>query len=947
MLLKLRYLLLCAVCCLLTEIPVVAMPSDDGALVNVSLADGLSGETVLDIMTDRDGYTWIATTGGVSVFDGRNLLTLRIQNEKGRVLEVRSLCETRCHGIYAATEGGVYQLTAASGRFQRVLPEVESAISLLAVGDTVFIGSEQGFMFFDGQQLIHQDLGAGRKGLDNVARYYQQATDGTVWFLGRHNLNSYDPRTGRITTHDLVKPMGGKRRLYQFAMVNGLFYIATRGDGLYVYNPATRQAHQLPLGGTIVNMVRRTCYNLISVATDGAGAYLIDPRTEQVVSRYSTDIDEEYRLPTNALYVYYRDSNGIDWFGTVRHGLVYRPHNSRLFRPYAPDGFSTRGMNVRSFLRRGSKTLLGLQDGLWLVDESRHERRYYSPQMLGGHIVNNIQWWQGHYVIGMYDGGIRLLDGQTGALSQQPWSPLLERTAVGDIQVAPDSSLWIGCSDGLFIIQPAAATTPVTSVTGTVRQLTEQNSRIKGGSIIDITFDDEGNAWLAGANGLSVYSSVSHDVVDVNFPEDFFQREPYLRGILGSNGLVYMRNGPQLFYTAPKMARYGEVPLPVMLTDRWCRSMVDDGRGRLWLGSEYGLLGMDYEGHSLIQIGEGEGLPESHISEMMLDSDSTLWICTSQGLYRATSDSLRQWTGHSNYHVSLYNIRVNSDLMSIADMSRMAEQGEIRLTWNFTSQVLQAEPVLLDYARQRNRFYEYRVDGGPWQLVTNGQPIDVRRLLMGTHQLTVRMAGVEGTETAYQLTVVPSVAAYVELVLFIVALVLLWLWWRYRKNTKVLLTERNEIEDALVEVEEQLQDISLTPQLSPLTSDKYQKVKIDEAECADVVNRMKEYIERERIYTNQELKMKDLADVLHLSAPKLSQVFNLYLGQNYYDFINQYRLDEFKRLIAAGEYKRYTITALSEQCGFKRSNFFSTFRKVESMTPAEYLKKQGVKNALT
>jgi len=106
---------------------------------------------------------------------------------------------------------------------------------------------------------------------------------------------------------------------------------------------------------------------------------------------------------------------------------------------------------------------------------------------------------------------------------------------------------------------------------------------------------------------------------------------------------------------------------------------------------------------------------------------------------------------------------------------------------------------------------------------------------------------------------------------------------------------------------------------------------------------MKDYLEREKVYTNSDLKMKDLADVLHLSAPKLSQVFNLYLGQNYYDFINTYRLQEFKRLISEGEHHRYTITALSERCGFKKSNFFSTFRKVEGTTPVEYLKKQGVK----
>ena len=209
-------------------------------------------------------------------------------------------------------------------------------------------------------------------------------------------------------------------------------------------------------------------------------------------------------------------------------------------------------------------------------------------------------------------------------------------------------------------------------------------------------------------------------------------------------------------------------------------------------------------------------------------------------------------------------------------------------------------------------------------------------MCLGDNRLEVRLASAEGTAVVYTITVLPSVWAVFEMILLVIALILLWLWWRYRKNTNVLLSERNEIEDVLVAMEEKMQQEELRDE------PKYERVKIDEKECADIVRRMKEYIERERIYTNQDLKMKNLADVLHLSAPKLSQVFNLYLNENYYEFINRYRLQEFKRLIAAGEYKRYTITALSEQCGFKKSNFFATFRKMEGMTPAEYLKKKGV-----
>ena len=67
---------------------------------------------------------------------------------------------------------------------------------------------------------------------------------------------------------------------------------------------------------------------------------------------------------------------------------------------------------------------------------------------------------------------------------------------------------------------------------------------------------------------------------------------------------------------------------------------------------------------------------------------------------------------------------------------------------------------------------------------------------------------------------------------------------------------------------------------------------------------------------------------------------------NYYEYINRYRLEEFKRQVDEGACSKYTITALSERCGFKKSSFFSTFRKVEGMTPTEYLRRKNIKPRL-
>ena len=937
---KIAYILVALLTAIISHAAIIG----NKTMVNLTQRDGLAGETVYRVMTDHNGYKWIATTGGVNIFNGRHLMTMRIENEKGQSLEVRELCETDDHSVYAATTEGLYCLTLANHQFEHVLPEIERPLALMAVGDTLYIGSEQGIHIYDGKQLKHIDIGVSRQGLDNIVRHFQRDSQGTVWFLGRHDLYTYDPRTGSITNKNLPTLIGNKATLTQFCMLGDRFFIGTRNNGLYSVSLSQQEAHTVDGIGKIVLTVSLSD-SLVCIGTDGSGAYVLEVRGkgqekggEVVKDHFSMNATNSMRrLPTNAVYSFSRDSDGTCWIGMVRCGLAYKPHNGHLFHPYQPFGITQDvmadsagtvvGMNVRSFLICGSQSVIGLQDGLWLFDSNRQVRRFFSSEELGGHIVNNIVWWQGRYYIGMYDGGVRVLDPLTVSLSSlTPNLSPLKSTTVGDMKVSPvDSSLWVGCTDGLFVIKPD----------GTFRQFTEQNSHITGGIIISITFDSLGNAWLTGAKGLSLYSKSTGDMVETKFPDDFFHHEAFMRGLLGHDGTVYMRTGPQLFFTNSQMSRYGEISLPIRLTDKWCRSMAD-ASSRLWLASERGLLGIDSEGRNIIQLGEGEGLWGDQISEVSITGD-TLWVATSAGLFFTTQHELDQWTVRQGRQVTLYNVRKGSDLISPEEMTLLSNQHKIRLTWNFTSQPLQVEPLLLDYARQDGRLYEYKIDDGQWQIVEDGQVIDVRCLLLGSHQLTVRQAGVKGTETIYQLTVIPSVVAWIELALFIVAIILLWLWWRFRKYTKVVIGEHQMTEEALIEEMK-----SLTPERGSGGEAKYQKVRVDEDECADIVSRMKEYIERERVFTNPDLKMKDLADVLHLSAPKLSQVFNLYLNENYYEFINRYRLDEFKRLIEAGEYKRFTITALSEQCGFKKSNFFSTFRKVEGMTPAEYLKKRGI-----
>ena len=243
------------------------------------------------------------------------------------------------------------------------------------------------------------------------------------------------------------------------------------------------------------------------------------------------------------------------------------------------------------------------------------------------------------------------------------------------------------------------------------------------------------------------------------------------------------------------MTDFGELKIPIAFADKWCRSFVDDMKGHYLLTSERGLFSFDYDLKNMMHFGYGEGLRGDFINDMFIGQKGTLVVATSQGLFLTTLDSLATWKKDTRYQVRLYDIRRGSDLLPMEEEYLANEEHTIRLKWNMTSQVLQAELVLPDYSKHTGRLYEYRLGGGDWQLVEDGDPIDIRRLLLGQHRLEVRLAGAEGTASIYTITVVPSFWAIFELVLLVLALVALWLWWRYRKYTKEVINEHQLTED--------------------------------------------------------------------------------------------------------------------------------------------------------
>nr|WP_315171792.1 helix-turn-helix domain-containing protein [uncultured Flavobacterium sp.] len=123
-------------------------------------------------------------------------------------------------------------------------------------------------------------------------------------------------------------------------------------------------------------------------------------------------------------------------------------------------------------------------------------------------------------------------------------------------------------------------------------------------------------------------------------------------------------------------------------------------------------------------------------------------------------------------------------------------------------------------------------------------------------------------------------------------------------------------------------------------SSKYVKSGLNKETSLKIHELLTKKVEDEKLYTNPELTLVELAEILEVHPNNLSQVINTFEDKNFYDYINSKRIDHFIELISISENKKFTILSLAFECGFNsKSSFNKYFKKVTNLTPSEYLKK--------
>ena len=122
--------------------------------------------------------------------------------------------------------------------------------------------------------------------------------------------------------------------------------------------------------------------------------------------------------------------------------------------------------------------------------------------------------------------------------------------------------------------------------------------------------------------------------------------------------------------------------------------------------------------------------------------------------------------------------------------------------------------------------------------------------------------------------------------------------------------------------------------VNELPSDK----KVDEeSEKSAIAKKLSTLMENDRLFLQPDLNLHELSQHLQANSTQVSAAINKVFKQNFNDYINSLRIEEFIRLYQQNG-EKYTLLSLAFESGFNsKATFNRAFKKIKGSSPKDFL----------
>lgn len=153
------------------------------------------------------------------------------------------------------------------------------------------------------------------------------------------------------------------------------------------------------------------------------------------------------------------------------------------------------------------------------------------------------------------------------------------------------------------------------------------------------------------------------------------------------------------------------------------------------------------------------------------------------------------------------------------------------------------------------------------------------------------------------------------------------------RQAQIFSTARGQGEQA----NDNLPEIDTIEEIERENNQKYRNSALSADLSCELMTSIDKAMQRDKWFQDPLLSLPQLAEKLDLPVNYLSQAINQQTGQNFFDYINRYRVQEVTRLMQ--ESPDSNVLDLAMAAGFNsKSPFYAAFRKHVGMTPGQYRK---------
>jgi len=672
---------------------------------------GLSNNSVICSVQDKAGFLWFGTKDGLNRFDGytfRQFYSDPGSDDRLGSNFIHSLMVDRGERLWVGTDQGLYIYDAATERF------------------SLFAGTRHG-------EILEIKEGA----------------DGTVWFISNNRLFFHHPATaetleaealrGRTLSALAIDPQGGvwasspqmltnvltgQSIAYPAPMDgdmwvevlmadrNGNIWVGTSKHGVLLVDPkAGVVRHLIPQDEKgrqlFVRDIRQVDDNTFWIATESG--LLIYKQAENSVKTLKNESDNPRSLSDNAVYTVCTDHQGGVWVGTYFGGINYYHVRHTYFEKIHPRFLtaSIRGRAVREMLEDPTGGIwIGTEDnGLNYWERKNGQFSHFSTASGLSHSnIHGLALAGDSLLIGTFQRGMDVLDVKTKKViahfDRQSTGGVLGDNFVVSIRKTRKGRFLLATSRGLYEFFPGK---------NTFKRLEEVPEHISYTSIFE---DRDENIWLATwRDGLyhisaetgetSVFQHNPADALSINANRvnHIYQH---------SSGRIWIatENGLSLWESAGKpirrFTREDGLPSNIIL------AMAEDGQGKLWISTTYGLVCMDPDDFRLTLYNEESGLLDMQFNynSVLRDAEGYLYFGSSNGMVRFCPDFTenRETSGRQ---VPIHITGLKSLDREVSIPSR--EPRGIRLAHDEST--VHIDFAALNFVSPESTSYLYRLDG--------------------------------------------------------------------------------------------------------------------------------------------------------------------------------------------------------------------------------------------